>query len=71
MSPEGVVNARRGLLGVARHGFDKHLERALQQHVDAAIVVIIVAARQREPLVRQQERQLCCCRCVCETDRIP
>lgn len=44
MPPEGAVDASGGLLGVAGHGFDKHLQRALQQHVDAAVVVIIVAA---------------------------
>lgn len=42
--PEGVVDTSRGLLGVARHGLHKHLERALQQHVDAAVVVVVVAA---------------------------
>lgn len=45
--PEGVVDAGRGLLGVARHGLDEHLERALQQHVDAAVVVVVVAAAPR------------------------
>lgn len=48
MPPEGVVDAGRGLLGVAGHGLDKHLERALQQHVDAAVVVVVVAAPRRE-----------------------
>lgn len=45
VSPEGVVNARRGLLWVTGHGFNKHLEGALQQHVHAAVVIIIVAAQ--------------------------
>ena len=44
VSPEGVVNACRGLLGVTGHGFNKHLEGALQQHIHAAVVVIIIAA---------------------------
>lgn len=44
MPPEGEIDARSGLLRVAGHGFDKHLQRALQQHVDAAVVVVIVAA---------------------------
>lgn len=48
MPPEGVVDASRGLLGVAGHGLDKHLERALQQHVDAAVVVVVVAAPRRQ-----------------------
>lgn len=47
MPPEGVVDPGRGLLGVARHGLHEHLERALQQHVDAAVVVVVVAAAQR------------------------
>lgn len=74
MSPESVVNARRGLLGMARHGFDKHLERALQQHVDAAVVVIIVAARQRNrQRDNKRDRSVVVGVCVCEreTDRIP
>lgn len=45
MPPEGEVDARGGLLRMAGHGFDKHLQRALQQHVDAAVVVIIVTVR--------------------------
>lgn len=44
MPPEGAVDASSGLLRMAGHGFDKHLQRALQQHVDAAVVVIVVAA---------------------------
>lgn len=42
--PEGVVNASRGLLGMTGHGFDENLQRALQQHVHAAVVVVVVAA---------------------------
>lgn len=45
VSPERVVNACRGLLRVTGHGFDKHLQRALQQHIHAAIVIIIIAAQ--------------------------
>lgn len=44
MPPEGAVDASGGLLRMAGHGFDKHLQRALQQHVDAAIVIIVIAA---------------------------
>lgn len=43
--PEGEVDASSGLLRIAGHGFDKHLQRALQQHVDAAVVIIIVTVR--------------------------
>lgn len=43
VSPEGVVNACCGLLGVTGHGFYKHLQRAFQQHVHTAVVVIIVS----------------------------
>lgn len=43
--PEGEVDASGGLLRMAGHGFDKHLQRALQQHVDAAVVVIVVTVR--------------------------
>lgn len=42
--PEGTVDASSGLLGMAGHGFDKDLQRALQQHVDAAVVVIVITA---------------------------
>lgn len=42
--PEGEIDASSGLLRVAGHGFDKHFQRALQQHVDAAVVVVIIAA---------------------------
>lgn len=45
MPPEGVVDAGGGLLGVAGHGFDKHLQRALQQHVDAGVVIIVIPER--------------------------
>lgn len=43
--PEGEVDASSGLLRMAGHGFDKHLQRALQQHVDAAVVIIVVTVR--------------------------
>lgn len=43
--PKGEVDASSGLLRMAGHGFDKHLQRALQQHVDAAVVIIIVTVR--------------------------
>lgn len=43
--PEGEVDASGGLLRMAGHGFDEHLQRALQQHVDAAVVIIIVPVR--------------------------
>ena len=45
VSPEGVINACRGLLRVTGHGLNEHLQRALQQHVHAAVVVIVVAAQ--------------------------
>ena len=44
VSPEVVVDARCGLLRVTGHGFDKHLQRALQEHIDAGVVVIVIAA---------------------------
>ena len=46
--PEGVVDARGGLLWVTGHRLDEHLQGALQQHVDAAVVVVIVAAEREE-----------------------
>jgi len=45
VSPEGVIDACGGLLGVTGHGFNKHLQRALQQHIHAAVVVVVIAAR--------------------------
>lgn len=44
MPPEGVVDARGGLLRMTGHGFDKDLQGALQEHVHAAVVVVVVAA---------------------------
>lgn len=74
MFPEGVVNVCRGLLGVAGHGFDKHLQRALQQNVDAAIVIIVVATQVQRQTKRVRRRRRFHAASDCgarETDRIP
>lgn len=44
VSPEGVVNACCNLLGVTGHGLNEHLQRALQQLIDASVVVVIISA---------------------------
>lgn len=73
MPPEGVVDAGGGLLRVARHGLHKHLERALQQHVDAGVVVVVVAAgvAAERSVGGAKHTYLCVCVCARHTHRIP
>lgn len=72
VSPEGVVNVCCSLLRVTGHGFNKHLQRALQQHVHASVVVIVISANvERQKKLVTQKRQKPIFKFSLDTDRIP